>query len=288
MIDDLICVMAVKQQEILREWRQSAPYWEKHGPTIREMFAPVTDALIKDGRIVKGQSVLDVAGGAGEPSLSIAEAVGPAGSVACTDAVSEMVEAARREAHRRGIKNISFYQCPADVLPFSNDSFDSVVSRLGAMFFPDPLAALREMLRVTKPGGSLSLAVWHKSELNPFSYIVTDVVSRHVETLPADPEAPGAFRFAEPGALAHILEEAGAGDVRERLFRFRIEAPISREKYWEMRSEISESLREKLARLTAAQTANVASEVLEAVREFFPNNQMSFPAEMIIVTARKP
>ncbi|PYS41170.1 MAG: hypothetical protein DMF71_11765, partial [Acidobacteria bacterium] len=126
------------------------------------------------------------------------------------------------------------------------------------------------------------------SELNPFSYIVTDVVSRHVETLPADPEAPGAFRFAEPGALAHILEEAGAGDVRERFFRFRIEAPISREKYWEMRSEISESLREKLARLTAAQTANVASEVLEAVREFFPNNQMSFPAEMIIVTARKP
>src|SRR5713101_10161241 len=137
-----------------------------------------------------------------------------------------MVEAARREAHRRGIKNVSFYKCAADVLPFRNDFFDVVVSRLGAMFFPDPLSALREMLRVTKPDGALTLVVWHKSELNPFSYLVTDAVSRYFDAPPADPDAPGAFRFAEPGALAHILKEAGASDVRERLFRFRMETPI--------------------------------------------------------------
>ena len=49
---------------VLREWRESARYWEKHSGTIRAMFAPVTRALIKDAGIVKGQSVLDVAGGA--------------------------------------------------------------------------------------------------------------------------------------------------------------------------------------------------------------------------------
>ena len=68
---------AVKQREILQEWRESAPYWEMHASTIRAMFAPLTAAFIKDAGIVKGQSVLDVAGGAGEPSLSIAETVGP-------------------------------------------------------------------------------------------------------------------------------------------------------------------------------------------------------------------
>ncbi len=277
----------VKQQEILQEWRQSAPYWERHASTIRAMFAPVTGALIKDAGIVKGQSVLDIAGGAGEPSLSIAEAVGRTGSVTCTDAVAEMVEAAKRAAHRRGITNISFYQCAADVLPFRNDFFDVGVSRLGVMFFPAPLSALREMLRVTKPDGTLTLVVWHKSELNPFSYLVTNAVSRYFDAPPADPSAPGAFHFAEPGALAHILREAGAIDVQERLFKFRMEAPISIDEFWELRSGTSGTLREKLGTLSEEQATRVAQDVKEAVREFFPEGKMSFPAQMIIVTGRK-
>src|SRR6266571_1957537 len=282
-----ISVTAAKQRAVLQEWRESAPYWEKHGATIRAMFAPVTDALIKDAGIGKGQAVLDIAGGAGEPSLTIAEIVGPTGSVTYTDAVVEMVEAAKRDAQRRGITNVSFRQCSAGSLPFSNDFFDVVISRLGVMFFPDPLAALREMLRVTKPKGALTLVVWHKSELNPFSYIVTDVVSRYVDSPPADPDAPGAFRFAEPGALAHILKEAGAGDVCERLFRFRMEAPISIDEFWELRSATSGTLREKLGSLSEDQATRVAQAVKEAVREFFPKGQMNFPAQMIIVTGRK-
>jgi len=58
--------------DTLREWRESAPYWEKHRDTIRTMFAPLTQALIDEAGIVAGQSVLDVAGGPGEPSLAIA------------------------------------------------------------------------------------------------------------------------------------------------------------------------------------------------------------------------
>ena len=64
--------------DTLREWTESAPYWEKHSATIRTMFAPVTRALIKDAGIIKGQSV--VAGGSGEPCLSIAKTVGRTGS----------------------------------------------------------------------------------------------------------------------------------------------------------------------------------------------------------------
>jgi len=253
------------------------------------MLAPLTEALIADAKISEGQSVLDVAGGPGEPSLTIAERVGATGTVTCTDAVAEMVAAAESEAKRRGVANIEFRQCTADSLPFDDNSFDAVVSRLGVMFFPDPLAGLREMMRVTKSGGALSLAVWHKSELNPFTQVITDVVSRHVDASPpADADAPGAFRFAEPGKLAGLLKRAGANDVHERVLHFRIEAPIAPGEFWEMRSEISETLREKLAKLSPEQVLNVAKEVKEAVAEFFPNNQMSFPAQMIIVTGRKP
>jgi len=279
---------AIQASEVLREWRESAPYWEKHRATIGAMFTPVTEALVEEAGIVEGRSVLDVAGGPGEPSLTIAEKVGPRGFVMCTDAVAEMVAAAESEAARRGLKNINFRQCTSDSLPFDNNSFDAVVSRLGAMFFPDPLASLREMLRVTKPGGAVSLAVWYKSELNPFSYVVTEVISRYAETPPPDPDAPGAFRFAEPGKLAGILTEAGATGVREQLLKFPMEARISPEEFWEMRAEISETLREKLAKLTREQVQQVGREVREAVREFFPNNQMSFPAQMLIVTGKKP
>jgi len=200
----------------------------------------------------------------------------------CTDAVEEMVLAAEHEASQRGIENVRFRQCVADSLP--DNSFDAVVSRLGAMFFPDPLAAVREMLRVTKCDGTLTLAVWHKSELNPFSYVVTNVLSRHIEIEQADPNSPGAFRFAEPGKLASILSDAGAVDVSERLLKFQIEAPISVKEFWTMRSEVSKILREKLKSLTDDQSSRVAQEVENTVREYFPNNRMSFPAQMIILT----
>ena len=273
--------------DTLREWRESAPYWEKHSDVIRNMFIPLTEALIEEAGITFGQSVLDVAGGAGEPSLTIARVVGLAGSVMCTDAIAEMVATAEGAAQRQGIENIRFRQCTADSLPFEDNSFDTVVSRLGVMFFPDPLVALQEMLRVVRPGSTISLAVWHKSEMNPYAERVTDVMNRYIETPAADPDAPGAFRFAEPGKLAAVLADAGATEVAERLLKFRIEVPISVEDFWIMRSEISETLREKLRQLTAEQALAVSNEVKEAVREFFPNDKMAFPAQMLIVTGTR-
>lgn len=276
------------QSDAMREWRESAPFWEKHAETIRLMFAPVTRALVEEAAVREGQAVLDVAGGPGEPSLTIAEIVGPSGSVTCTDAVAEMVEASEGEARRRGLTNVRFRQCVPGQLPFGAGSFDAAVCRFGAMFFPDPPDALRDLLRVVRPGGAVSLAVWHRSDLNPYYYVINRVLSRYLETSPAEPGAPGAFRFAEPGALAGLLAEAGAADGRERLLKFRIEAPISPAQFWAMRSETSGTLREKLATLPAEERMQVAQEVQEAAREFFKHDHMSFPAQVLIVSGKKP
>lgn len=274
--------------DLLREWRESASFWRKHSATIRTMFTPVTQALIEEAGIVKGQTLLDVAGGAGEPAVTIAELVGTQGSVTYTDAVAEMVATAESESRRRGLTNMVFLQCLATSLPFEENSFGVAVSRLGVMLFSDPLAAIREMLRVTKRDGVLSFVVWGRVELNPFVHVVTEVLSRYVESPPEDPNAPGAFRFAEPGKLARILGEAGVTAVRERFLAFRIEAPISRAEYWEMRSKMSGTLREKLAKLPSERARQIGLEVQEAVSQFFPNDVMSFPAQMIIVTGSKP
>ena len=227
--------MTNDENPVLLCWQETAKYWTQYSDTIRAMFMPLTAALIEHARIDEGQNVLDVAGGSGEPGLTIAEKVGPGGSVTCTDAVAEMVAAARREAARRGLTNVQFRECRADSLPFPDNSFDATVSRLGIMFFPDPVAALREMLRVTKPGGRLAIAVWHKSEINPFCYVVTNVMARHVTSPAADPDAPNAFRFAETGKLANVLTQAGAREVEEQVVKFNIEAPLSAPQFWTMR-----------------------------------------------------
>jgi len=270
--------------DVLREWKESAAFWHVHYQTIRTMFAPVTRALIEDAKIIEGDVVLDVAGGSGEPSLTIAEMIRPRGLVTCTDAVAEMVAAAKSEAERRGLLNIEFRQCLAESLPFEKHTFDATVCRLGVMFFPDVPAALREMIRVTKSEGTIAFVVWGRSEANPFGYIVTNILARYTETPPALPDAPGAFRFAEPGKLAGALAEAGVVQVRERRLNFRIEAPLSPEQFWETRSQTSGTLREKLANLPSEQAQKIRSDVLEAVQEFFPNGQMSFPAQMLIVS----
>ena len=280
--------MVNSDNPVLNEWRETAKYWTKYSATIRTMFAPLTEALIEQAGIHEGQSVLDVAGGAGEPSLTIAEVVGSTGSVTCTDAVADMVEAAQTEAGRRGVDNIQFQVCSADSLPFPDNSFDTVVSRLGFMFFPDSLAAMRELLRVAKPGGSMAFAVWHKSDVNPFCYLVSRIMDQHVEQPATDPDAPNAFRFAEPGKLANVMTRAGLVDVVERVIKFDIAAPLSPLEFWTMRSQTSDTLRHKLAKLPADEQAEVTREVEQAVSEFFPDNQMKFPAQMIIVSGKKP
>ena len=274
-------------EDMLEAWRESARYWTKHSDTIHKMFVPLTRALIERAGIHKGQTVLDVAGGAGEPSLTIAEVVGPEGSVTYTDGVAQMVEAARAEAQRRGITNVQFRQTAAESLPFAESSFDVVVSRLGVMLFRDPDTAVREMLRVLKPGGTLAFAVWGKSEINPFCHLVTRVMEEHVKSPVADPDAPNAFRFAEPGKLTRVMTEAGAIDVEEGVVSFDLEAPISPHQFWTLRSQTSDTLRQKLTKLSADEQAEIAVEIEQAVEEFFPANQMKFPAQFVIATGKR-
>src|SRR5712671_4596757 len=119
------------EQEVINRWTGSAPYWEKHREIIRQMFSPVTQALVEDGQIGTGQVVLDIATGPGEPALSVAGLVGPKGKVFGIDPIPEMVAAARRAADHLGFRNAQFEVASADRLPFRADAFDAVISRFG-------------------------------------------------------------------------------------------------------------------------------------------------------------
>jgi len=274
-------------QDIVNRWSVSAPFWEKHREIIRQMFAPVTSALVEDGLIGSGHTVLDIATGPGEPALTIASLVGPEGRVFGIDPVREMVEAAQREANHLGLRNARFDVGLADHLPFPADTFDAVVSRFGVMFFPSPADGVREMLRVLKPGRKLAMAVWHFEEKNPYSYTLSRIIERYVNSPSPAADAPEPLRFARPGKLRDVLFDAGATAPSERLLQFTIEAPVSVEDFWTLRNEISETVREKLARLSAEQLTDLKRQALEAYREYSTARGMSFPAEVLIVSGFK-
>ena len=274
-------------QAIIDRWSGAAPFWEKHREMIRQMFMPVTQALVEDSLIGSGHSVLDIATGPGEPALTIAALVGFEGEVFGIDPAPEMVDAARRATNYLGFSNAQFEVASADRLPFPADTFDAVVSRFGVMFFPCPVEGVREMLRVLKPGRKPALAVWHFAENNPFHYALSRVIERFVDSPPPAPDAPDAFRFASPGKLRGALAEAGAMSPSERLLRFTIQASTSVEDFWTLRCEMSEKLREKLATLSGEQLSEVKCQALEVLRGYSTERGMSFPAEVLIVTGTK-
>jgi ubiquinone/menaquinone biosynthesis C-methylase UbiE len=274
-------------QEVLNRWSGSAPFWEKHREIIRQMFAPITQALVEDGQIGSQQAVLDIATGPGEPALSLAAVVGPEGKIFGIDPIPEMVAGARRAAERLGLQNTQLEVAGADQLPFPDDMFDAVISRFGVMFFPSPVEGVREMLRVLKPGRKIALAVWHSVESNPFFNSMSRVIDQYFDSPPLAPDAPDAFRFASRGKLQEVVREAGIAAPTERLVQCKIEAAISVEDFWTLRIEMSEKLREKIGTLSGERLAELRRHAIESLSEYSRDGGMSFPAEVLIVSGAK-
>ncbi|PYJ77872.1 MAG: hypothetical protein DME69_09670 [Verrucomicrobia bacterium] len=135
--------------------------------------------------------------------------------------------------------------------------------------------------------GYVSFVVWGPKKANPFFSTVTDVIDRFVESPRQDPDAPDAFRFAVPGKLAGILENTEAKNVTERQLNFQITAAISFDQFWQLRTEMSETLREKMTGVAPAQLPTLKQAVADAARRYFESGTMSFPAEALIVSGRK-
>lgn len=271
-----------------RQPADAAEYWEKHRATIRGMFHPVTEALIDEARIAPGETVLDVATGSGEPALTIAEVVGPSGLVVGIDPLPGMIAAAEGAANKQHFfENARFQVASADHVPFEDDRFDAVVSRFGIMFFPSPVECVRELLRVVKPSRRIAFAVWGYLERNPFHNVLAHVVDRYFPPAPRAPDAPEPFRFAEPGKLLSVLNKAGAAQTSERTLQFNIEVPFAGEEFWTLRMDMAEKLRTKLSSLSEEKFAEIQREVFEDLALYSAGSGVSFPAEVLIVSATK-
>jgi SAM-dependent methyltransferase len=124
---------------------------------VAESFAGVANPFSL-GRLQPGERVLDVGSGAGADSLVAALMVGPQGTVAGIDMTPEMLEKARAGAAALGLQNVTFVEGEAERLPFSDASFEVVLSNGVIDLIPDKDAVFSELHRVLVPGGRLQIA----------------------------------------------------------------------------------------------------------------------------------
>jgi ubiquinone/menaquinone biosynthesis C-methylase UbiE len=175
------------------------------------MFAPFADRLVERAGVAPGLTVLDVACGTGVVSRAAARRAGPTGSVIGADLGEPTLAVARSRAMDAGTAPIEYLQSDAAELPFEDDAFDVVLCQQGLQFFPDRSAALAEMRRVLKVGGSLAIATWKNIERSPF-LAVADALRSHIS-----PEGAAMmhspFGLSDASELTQAIAAAGFRDV---------------------------------------------------------------------------
>ena len=112
--------------------------------------------LVAFARVKAGQRVVDICSGTGVVAVTAARA---GAQVSSLDLTPELIEVARHNAQLAGVR-IDFREGDAEALPFDDGSFDVVLSQFGHMFAPRPELAVKEMLRVLKPGGTVAFTTW--------------------------------------------------------------------------------------------------------------------------------
>jgi len=179
--------------------RAALSFWDRFGA-----------ATVSRLRLAPGGTVLDLCCGAGASALTAARAVGPEGRVLGIDIAAPLLELARARAADEGLANVELRHGDATRTGLPGGGFDAVVCVFGVFFAPDMAAFVREMWRLTGPGGVLALTTWGPGLFEPANSLFWRCV-REVE-----PALYKAFNpwdeITTPAALAGLFSRAGVPD----------------------------------------------------------------------------
>ncbi len=240
------------------------------------LFSDWTPRVIDAAQIQPGQRVVDVACGTGVLAQAVAERVGTSGLTVGVDINEGMLKIAIEKA-----PEVEWHRAPAEALPLEDDSFDSVVCQFGLMYFDDQRAALKEMMRVLRPGGNLAVAVWDKLESSP-AYAAEEQLFRRVLGEEYADETP--YSLGDPPVLKQLFADAGVSGAKIQTHEGNAQFPSIDDwihtdvKGWTIDDEIEDEKYEYLLREAKQELACFVT----------AEGTVAFATPAHIVTARKP
>jgi SAM-dependent methyltransferase len=158
-----------------------------------------------------GDRVLDVGCGFGDTTQRLAEIVGSEGEAVGIDVAPPFIEVARKEAEEAGAENVRFTVGDVQVAEIEG-GFDYAFSRMGIMFFANPVQALRNIRQTLVPGGRLCAVVWRRKEDNEWvrrAELVVEEYLEHPEETEEPTCGPGPFSMANADTVSEQLTIAG-------------------------------------------------------------------------------
>jgi len=161
--------------------------------------------LVSFARVARGQRVLDVGSGTGVIAVTAARA---GARVTALDLTPELLEVGRQNAQLAAVE-IEFREGDVEALPFADAEFEVVLSQFGHMFAPRPEVAIREMLRVLRPGGTIAFSTWPPELFMGRMFALT---ARYAPPPPAGVAPPPQW------GDANVVRERLGGAVRDVTF----------------------------------------------------------------------
>ena len=159
----------------------------------------------------EGARVLDIGCGFGDTTQQLAALVGAEGHATGVDVAEPFIEASIEEAGKTGIENVDFFATDVQVGDLKGP-YDYAFSRMGVMFFANPVQAFRNVAGALRPGGRLVASVWRRKLDNEWLHRAEQAVEQYLEE-PEEPEdvrcGPGPFSMANPDTVSEQLQIAG-------------------------------------------------------------------------------
>ncbi|MCW5772823.1 MAG: class I SAM-dependent methyltransferase [Rhodospirillaceae bacterium] len=270
------------------QWDRHAQGWNEHRAAIAEWLRGATDAMLAMAEVRPGARVLDVAAGAGDQTLDIARRVGERGFVLATDLSPAILDFAREQARRAGLRHVETRASDGETLDIGEARFDAAVCRLGLMFFPDPGRGLRAMFDRLELGGRACTLVFSTPEANPCIAILMATALKHAGLPPRDPYQPGGLlSLGKPGHIDALFRAAGF----ERVATTRLAAPFrlpSVRTYVQFLRDAATPILHILRNLDERAQDAAWSEIESRLRAFEGAQGWEGPNELLLTVGRKP
>ena len=278
---------AAKYKHAQREqWNKDGTAWRRWTPTLDRWYGAATRQMLDLARLQPGQRILDIAAGAGEPAVSAAERVGPDGYVLATDISEGIVALALQVARERGLNQVETRAMDGENLDLPDASFDAVLCRLGLMYMPHPVTALREWRRVLKAGGRVAVVVFSTPERNSWGAVPASIIRRRAQLPPPVPGQPGPFSLGDPGVLEDIFRQAGFPHPEVRA----VPAPhgiATAAEYVRVAREAFGGFNVMMSRLSPEERESVWNEIEVSMRRFESPDGFEAPGECLVGVAAK-